>query len=224
MSEAAIRRLERTLGKSVITVTGVEPDTHFAQVLVAADFRMKRLALGFEPAPINDLPSYLQMLQAGDQPPPQNAIFRLWLALKYDAVLRDTDGLAWELVGDGVQTLTEAGLRAGPDAPPVRMRRIRGPSVGGHVHGPLWRAGRQAAGVRQPAELHRFGGGRRDRGQGTVVEPYGVGRVPAGRRPPSRCRPLSALARRRLGPVSCHAARSTLSACRAASTWIRGPS
>jgi hypothetical protein len=114
MSEAAIRRLERTLGKSVITVTGVDPDTHFAQALVAADFRMKRLALGFEPAPINDLPSYLQMLQAGDQPPPQNAIFRLWLAPKYDAVLRDADGLAWELVGDGVQTLTEAGLLAGP--------------------------------------------------------------------------------------------------------------
>lgn len=114
MGEAAIRRLERTLGKSVITVTGVEADTHFAQVLVAADFRMKRLALGFEPAPLNDLPSYLQMLQSGDQSPPPNAIFRLWLAPKYDAVLRDTDGLAWELVGDGVQTLTEAGLLAGP--------------------------------------------------------------------------------------------------------------
>ncbi len=114
MSEAAIRRLERTLGKSVVTVTGVEPDTHFAQVLVAADFRMKRLALGFEPAPIHDLPSYLQMLQAGDQPPPQNAILRLWLTPKYDAVLRDADGLAWELVGDGVRTLTEAGLLAGP--------------------------------------------------------------------------------------------------------------
>jgi len=108
MSPAAIRRLERALGDNVITVTGVEPDTHFAQVLVAADWTMKRLAMGFERAPLDDLPSYLQLLQTSHQPPPGNALLRFWLAPRYDAVLRDSDGLAWELVGDGVQALTEA--------------------------------------------------------------------------------------------------------------------
>jgi hypothetical protein len=113
MSGAAIRRLEKTLGDNVITVTGVEPDTHFAQVLVAADWMMKRLAMGFEQAPLDDLPSYLQLLEASDQPSPRDALLRFWLAPQYDAVLRDPDGLAWELVGDGVQALTEASRLAG---------------------------------------------------------------------------------------------------------------
>ena len=113
MSEAAVRRLERALGDSVITVTGVDADTHFAQVLVVADWTMKRLAMGFDPAPTDELPSYLQLLQAGDRVPPRNAILRFWLVPQYDAVLRDPEGLAWELVGNGVQALTEAGLLAG---------------------------------------------------------------------------------------------------------------
>lgn len=112
MSEAAVRRLERAIGDSLITVTGVEPDTHFAQVLVAADWTMKRLAMGFDRAPTGELPSYLQLLQTSDQVPPRNAILRFWMTPKYDAVLRDADGLAWELVGDGVQALTNAGLLA----------------------------------------------------------------------------------------------------------------
>jgi len=69
--------------------------------------------MGFDPAPTDELPSYLQLLQAGDRVPPRNAILRFWLAPQYDAVLRDPEGLAWELVGDGVQALTEAGLLAG---------------------------------------------------------------------------------------------------------------
>jgi len=38
-------------------VTDVAPDTHFAQVLVAADWTMKRLAMGFDPAPTDELPA-----------------------------------------------------------------------------------------------------------------------------------------------------------------------
>ena len=33
--------------------------SHFARVLVAADYRMKRLAMNFEPAPVRGLPSFL---------------------------------------------------------------------------------------------------------------------------------------------------------------------
>ena len=41
--------------------------SHFARVLVAADYRMKRLAMNFEPAPIRGLPSFLTMMKAGAQ-------------------------------------------------------------------------------------------------------------------------------------------------------------
>jgi hypothetical protein len=113
MSASTLKRLERTLGPSVVTVTGVDADTHFAQVLVASDFLMKRLAMGFEPPPVEDLPSYLTLLQNSADPPPGNAIFRLWLSPNYDTLLRDQDGLAWELVGPGVQASTEESLLAG---------------------------------------------------------------------------------------------------------------
>lgn len=107
MSRGAVSTMEKTLGASVITITGVAPDTHFAQVLVAADFLLKRLAMNFEPAPVADLPSYLQLLQQSDEPAPTAITFRLWLAPKYAAIARDPDGLAWELNGSSVQALTE---------------------------------------------------------------------------------------------------------------------
>ena len=59
--QATIRGIEQQLGPQTITVTGVPPTSHFARVLVAADYRMKRLAMNFDPPPIAGLPSYLQM-------------------------------------------------------------------------------------------------------------------------------------------------------------------
>jgi hypothetical protein len=109
MSRGTIRLLEKSLGPSVVSVTGVEPDTHFAHVMVAADFMMKRLAMHFEPSPVADLPSYLQLVAESGQLP-QNALFRLWLAPDYDSVLRDPEGYAWELNGLAVQALTEDSL------------------------------------------------------------------------------------------------------------------
>ena len=117
MNRGTITRLEKTLGPSVITVTGVEPDTHFAQVMVAADLLMKRLAMDFESSPTNDLPSYMQLLRDSDQPLPDVPLFRVWLAPRYDSVLKSPDGLAWELSGPGVQTLTE-------DSVVLRDRRV----------------------------------------------------------------------------------------------------
>lgn len=106
MSPATIELLEQTLGPSDITITGVDPATHFAHTMVAADFRMKRLAMGFEAAPIEGLPSYLELLAAGKRTP-RDAVLRFWLAPAYDRVLRDPAGLAWEFTGPGVKALTE---------------------------------------------------------------------------------------------------------------------
>ena len=49
----AARQMEQLLGPQRITVTGVPETSHLARVLVAADFRMKRLAMDFEPAPVD---------------------------------------------------------------------------------------------------------------------------------------------------------------------------
>ena len=108
INEATVARLEEAIGPQQITVTGVSPGSHFAQVLVAADFLMKRLAMNLEAAPIGGMPSYMEMLQSKSAAP-RTAMPRFWLAPKYDPVLKDEEGLAWQLRGSGVQALTEDG-------------------------------------------------------------------------------------------------------------------
>lgn len=100
------RRIEQALGEQVITIRGVPTTSHFARTLVAADFRMKRLAMNFEPAPVDGLPSYLSLMKIG-RGGGQNALPRWWLAADYQPLLRDEAGLAWQIRGQGVKCMTE---------------------------------------------------------------------------------------------------------------------
>jgi hypothetical protein len=103
--EVAARQDEEALGPQTITVTGVPETSHFARSLVAADFRMKRLGMNFEPAPVDGLPSYLTMLGHGRGL--QNLMPRWWLAPNYEPLRRDKDSLAWEIRGQGVKCMSE---------------------------------------------------------------------------------------------------------------------
>ena len=106
---AVVARLEKAAGPQQITLTGVPAGSHFAHVLVAADFLMKRLGMNLEAAPVEGLPSYMELLQADSGPPPKGAMPRWWMAPRYDPLARDEAGLAWQLRGPGVQTLSEEG-------------------------------------------------------------------------------------------------------------------
>jgi hypothetical protein len=109
LNEAAVDRMEKALGPQRVTITGVPPGSHFAQVLVAADFLMKRLGMNFEPSPIADVPSYMKLLSSRSAPLPKNSMPRWWMAPHYEPLLKDADGRAWQIRGLGVQTLTEDG-------------------------------------------------------------------------------------------------------------------
>ena len=98
--------IERALGLQQISVQGVPASSHFARVLVAADFRMKRLAMNFEPSPVRGLPSYLQMIKATGRGM-SNMLPRWWLEPNYQEVLKSPDGLAWELRAGSVKAMTE---------------------------------------------------------------------------------------------------------------------
>ncbi len=104
--DQTLAMIENALGPQVISVTGVPATTHFARTMVAADFRMKRLAMNFEPAPVDGLPSFLSMI-SGRGRGMQNMMPRWWLAPNYEPLARTADGLAWELRGPGVKCLTE---------------------------------------------------------------------------------------------------------------------
>ncbi len=103
--EVVVHELESALGLQQISVHGVPDSSHFARVLVAADYRMKRLGMNLDPSPVRGLPSYLQMIKSSTRPTMVSP--RFWLEPKYEALLRDADGLAWELRGSGVKALTE---------------------------------------------------------------------------------------------------------------------
>ncbi|MCI0332820.1 MAG: DUF1598 domain-containing protein [Planctomycetes bacterium] len=104
--QAAARQMEEALGPQTISVTGVPATSHFARVIVAADFRMKRLAMDFEPAPVDGMPSFLDMAK-GRRSALNNMMPRWWLAPMYEPIRRDENALAWELRGQGVRCLTE---------------------------------------------------------------------------------------------------------------------
>ena len=94
------------MGMQRVLLTDVPRDSHFAAVMVAADFWMKRYALGFDSPPIEDMPSYMTLLQQNPRMPRLTSP-RWWMATNYDSLGRAPDGLTWQLAGPAVRTLTQ---------------------------------------------------------------------------------------------------------------------
>lgn len=105
VNPGVIADLEKAMGPQQISLTGVPETSHFARVLVASDYRMKRYAMELEKAPIPGLPSFLSMLKG--KKALQNMLPRWWLACNYEPLAKSEDGLAWELRGPGVKVMTE---------------------------------------------------------------------------------------------------------------------
>lgn len=102
--------MKEAFGPQMIQLTGIPTDSRFARTLVAADFEMKRVAMGLTDSPIAGLPSYLEMTRNKSQSSSQNP--RWWMACDYDALVKSEDGLAWKLSGQGVKTMTEQDIVA----------------------------------------------------------------------------------------------------------------
>lgn len=96
--------LRTSLGPQQVSINGVSPGTHFAQVLVEADYRMKLIGIGLEKPPIR-LVSYVD--RANPAQVSRNAMQRWFFTPDYRCVRVSEDGLAMELVGDGVKLVGE---------------------------------------------------------------------------------------------------------------------
>lgn len=99
-----VQGLRTSLGMHSISVHGVSPRTHFAQVMVEADYRMKLIGIGLERPPVK-LVSYVDRATAGDVS--RNALQRWFFTPDYECVRVSGDNLAMELVGDGVKLVGE---------------------------------------------------------------------------------------------------------------------
>ncbi len=96
---------KQAFGPQMVTLIGVPETSHFARVLVAADYRMKRLAMNLEKSPVRGLGSYLSMIKSSRAAGSVNP--RWWMACNYDPMAASDDKLAWELRGPGVKVMTE---------------------------------------------------------------------------------------------------------------------
>lgn len=96
--------MREAFGPQQVKFTTVSTDTRMAQTLVAADYRMKLLAMNLEESPVKGLPSYLEMIRNGGT---QKTQPRWWIACDYDAVRHSQDKLAWHLDGRGVKAMSE---------------------------------------------------------------------------------------------------------------------
>jgi hypothetical protein len=101
---AAEAKMREAFGNQNVTFSGVPPTSHFARILVAADYRMKRIAMELSPSPVRRLPSYVSLLSRSNEP---RANPRWWLACNYEPVAKSEDGLVWKIRGQGVKTMTE---------------------------------------------------------------------------------------------------------------------
>ncbi|QEF97603.1 hypothetical protein Mal15_16440 [Stieleria maiorica] len=101
--------LEKAIGHQQVLINGIAPDSHFAHVMLAADYAMKRLAMGLDAAPIDSMPSYLELLQRQKQGS-QVTSPRWWMATDYDPLRCTPDRLAWQIRGRAVRTMTQDSL------------------------------------------------------------------------------------------------------------------
>ncbi len=123
-------KVREAFGPQQVKFTTVSTASRMAQVLVAADYRMKLLAMNHEEAPVSGLPSYMEMVRnvrmTGTQP-------RWWIACEYDSIRHTEDGLAWKLDGRGVKAMTEEEL-IGSDG---RRSSARAAKTSSHRSGPI---------------------------------------------------------------------------------------
>jgi len=99
-----VEALRGSLGLQLVSINGVSPKTHFAQVMVEADYRMKLIGIGLEKPPVK-LVSYVDRARPSNVS--RNALQRWFFTPDYQCVRVSDDNLAMELVGDGVKLVGE---------------------------------------------------------------------------------------------------------------------
>lgn len=96
--------LVTSLGMHTVRIFGVNPNTHFAKVLVEADYRMKLIGIGLEKSPAA-VKSFISA--AGPTDVSRNALVRWYFVPNYECVRMSPDGNAMKIEGQGVKLVGE---------------------------------------------------------------------------------------------------------------------
>ena len=95
---------KKALGNQTVTIKGVSPQTHFAQVLVEADYRMKLIGIGLERTPVK-ITTFVEKISPTGLA--KNALQRWYFEPNYDCVQVNADETGMRLVGNGVKLVGE---------------------------------------------------------------------------------------------------------------------
>lgn len=96
------QQMGQILGLENVSIDGIPQDSHFARVLVEADYRMKRISLGSESSGVREIRSHLSLLV-----PNGNSMQRWWFIPYYEGIYASEDGNAYEIVGQRAQLLAQ---------------------------------------------------------------------------------------------------------------------
>ncbi len=96
--------LKSNLGLQTVTFKGIPNSTHFARVLVEADYRMKLVGIGLERLPVK-VTSYVE--RANPSAVAANAMERWYFQPNYDGIAVSEDGNAMKIKERGVQLVGE---------------------------------------------------------------------------------------------------------------------
>jgi hypothetical protein len=100
---AVANRFREALGMQVVSVEGVSPKSHFARVLVEADYHMKLIGLGLEQTPTKII-SYTEKMTPASA---KNSSLRWWFKPSYECVRVTPDQNAMQLVDGGIKLVGE---------------------------------------------------------------------------------------------------------------------
>ncbi len=112
-----VSAMQAAMGHQDVRIFGIPANSRFACKLVAADYRLKRVAMGFDRPPVQGLLNYMDLLaRSGKQAVKRQ--HRFWFVATHDGISRSPDGHNWHLSGSGLEVRTEAaGTPQDPSAP-----------------------------------------------------------------------------------------------------------
>lgn len=102
VAQGRYRTMAEILGLQKVSIWGVPHESHAAQVLVEADYRMKLVTIGRLRPPVRGFISHLAMMRPGG-----NSMRRWWFTPLYDSIQQTEDGDAFHLQGPRAQLLSQ---------------------------------------------------------------------------------------------------------------------
>ena len=104
MENQVVQMYREALGMQNISINGVSTKTHFARVLVEADYEMKMIGIGLRNPPVK-ITSFIE--KAKPNSVAKSSLQRWFFQPDYDCVNVNEDETAMELVGNGVKLVGE---------------------------------------------------------------------------------------------------------------------